>query len=260
MRNKTLVALVVMFAVGVAACGGSDGGSSSDSGGGTPSSGPTTVMAPAAFKPTLDQLVTAFKAANPDATVEVTPQDNAGTLSAAVTGGDASVVITSSNGLEAPSGTSTGSFGRNLAVIGVPDANPKNVKNVTVFKPGSGAKTVVCSTKTSLGDFSQLVLSKSQVTPAPATVEHGAELRVQRPGPGRGGIGRRGAVLPQRRQGAGRGQARPDPGRTERGVRLLLRRQERPDRQGVRGVHRVGPGASDPHRERLPAVIKHHTL
>jgi ABC-type molybdate transport system substrate-binding protein len=170
-RKMLLVMIPVIGGLVLGAC--SDDGSSPTSapGGGPATNQPVSVQVYPQLTGVVSKLITAYKAEKPAAQVAVAPVDQK-TLSGAVAAGMTTNVAIGPTDWVRQKGAKWENFGRNVAVVAVPAANPKKVTGVTAFNPASGLRTSVCSLNSFVGDFSLIVLKKSGITPNPTTVKN----------------------------------------------------------------------------------------
>lgn len=167
MKRCTVFVVAVVTLVSLAACGSDKKPASL-----APSTASVSVLIGPGVAQVVAKLVAAYQSANPTVKITVTPALPA-TITTTVANGTAEVAISPAGLFKTASKPLP--FGRNLAVIAIPAANPKHVADVKAFAANSGLKTAVCSPATSIGNFAVGVLARSGVTPAPGTVHAGCE-------------------------------------------------------------------------------------
>lgn len=167
MKRWMVVTVAVVAMVPLSACGSDKKPASLES----PTNAVSVVTGPG-VEQVATKLVAAYKTDNPTVKITVTSVLPAA-VKASIAKGTSEVAISTSDVFTAADKPQP--FGRNLAVIAVPAANPKHVANLSVFAAKSGLRTAVCGQATSLGNFVLGVLTRANVTPAPGTVHEGCE-------------------------------------------------------------------------------------
>jgi molybdate transport system substrate-binding protein len=169
MRRRTLLGVLLVGAVVLAACGNDGGDEAATPGPGADGTG--VIHTVDALAPLANRLVEAYEEENPGAglSVAVSPQDEA---LQAVTDRAGSLAILPTPWL-AGAGVDSTVVGRTLTVIAVPQGNPAQVTGLDAFAAGSGLRTRACGPDTPFGNFAGLVLNRAGVTPEPDTVASG---------------------------------------------------------------------------------------
>jgi hypothetical protein len=166
--RRNLLALTVLAAVALAACGDDDGGADAPaSRGGDVTAEVHTVPQ---LEPVVRVLVDAYNQAS-GAGVEL------------VIGSPAEVAYAVSQGIPAIlPGAWLGSvnaksavIGRNLAIIAVPAGNASQVTGVNAFAVGSGLDTTMCGADSPVGNFAALVVARGGVVPDLTRVSAGCD-------------------------------------------------------------------------------------
>jgi hypothetical protein len=169
MTRKTVVVSVLIAALVLAACGSDKKGSTTAS---TSKHGKKG-LAVTTLSPTetiVTALVTAYNKAHPHLPQLRVVVESGGALTKAVKTSSPQIAVDGNVLKAAVKGAHKGTLGRNLAVIAVSTANPHHVSGLTAFAATSGLHTQVCGSKTSIGNFTALVLAKAKVKPNPATL------------------------------------------------------------------------------------------
>jgi hypothetical protein len=166
MTRKTLVAAAVVAALVFAACGSDKKQATTTST--KKGKGGLAVYTVAPLKDIVTTFVTAYNKTHAKGQLKVVIVP-AAAIKKSVTSTRNQIVI-GGNAVKAAKKAKTGSFGRNIALIAVSKTNPHNATGLTAFAATSGLKTQVCGAKTTLGNFTALVLIKAKVKPNPATL------------------------------------------------------------------------------------------
>jgi ABC-type molybdate transport system substrate-binding protein len=172
MTRKTLVVGALVAALLLGGCG-------SDKKSGTPtgnSKGGLAVHTVPALKDIVTKIVTAYNKTHPRGQFHVVVETEA-VIQQAVTKPTPQVAIDTTALKDVVKGARTGTLGRNLAVIAVSTTNPHHVSGLTAFAATSGLKTKVCGPKTSLGNFTLVVLARAKIRPNPSAVAFDCEAK-----------------------------------------------------------------------------------
>jgi molybdate transport system substrate-binding protein len=162
--------MALVATVALAACSDEGGDSSTPS----PAAGAAgTIHTVPQLEDVANGLLDAYKAVNPGRDLDLSV-GSAAQVAQAVSRGSGSVAIMPTGWLRSvgADGEST-ALGRNLVVIVVPAGNPGQVTGADAFAAGSGLETQVCGPDSPWGNFTALVLLKSNVEPDPARVDAG---------------------------------------------------------------------------------------
>ena len=167
MGRKNLLALGVLAAVALVACGDDDdatGASPGDEG------GVATISTAPELEPVVTELIQAYgEASGAGLELTVVPPDE---VIQAVSEGTPAILPGAWLGDGA---TDSIVIGRNLAIIVVPAANPAEVTGLDAFAPESGLDTAICGADSSYGNLATLVLERAGVTPDPMRVGVGCD-------------------------------------------------------------------------------------
>ncbi len=174
MKRWTVVVPIVLSALALSSCG-SDKKPASPASGSTLPSGAISVVTTPDLKSVVDELVQTYKTQHPGSDVVVTADADNAVAKTVATGNPAIAIGNAAIFKDAKKDLPVASFGRNLAVIAVPVANPHHVTDVKAFAATSGLRTAVCGAKASFGVVTVAVLAKAGVTPAKGTVKSGCE-------------------------------------------------------------------------------------
>jgi molybdate transport system substrate-binding protein len=167
--RRHLLAVVVLAAVAVAACGDDDGDAT-----GIPNPQGRGGAATIHTVPQLEPVVRGLVEAN---------RQNSGAEIRLAVGPRNEVVYAVSQGAPAilpgawlgDASTKSVVIGRNLAIIAVPAGNPAQVTGVGAFAPTAGLRTAICGADSPFGNFAALVLARGGVQPDPAQVASGCD-------------------------------------------------------------------------------------
>ncbi len=175
MTRKALAVGVVVAALVLSACGSDKKNATTTSTKAGAGKG-LTVYTVAPLKGIVTTVVTAYNKVHPKGQLKVAVASHVAIAKAA--SGTRNQIDVYVNAIKTiAKGAKKGSFGRDPAVIAVSKANPRHVAALTAFSATSGLKTQVCGTKTTLGNFTRLVLAKAKVKPNPATLGFDCEAK-----------------------------------------------------------------------------------
>ena len=175
MRGSKLLVAPVVAALLLGACGSDDDNGSSGSTTEGQAGTALAVYTVPQLEDIVQEVVQAYEAENPEASVEITTEGQAA-IAASVGDKKPDVAILPALVLDPISeGLEPASFGRTLAVIAVPADNPGDVADLTAFAADTDLRTQICGEDTEIGNFSLIVLSRAGVNPDPDTVAAGCE-------------------------------------------------------------------------------------
>jgi ABC-type molybdate transport system substrate-binding protein len=178
-KRSSVVAVAVVAALALGACGSSKkSGTTTTTKKGKPAG--VVVYTIPQLKSVLTALVHAYNKANPKLPFRLpittdTQRGVAGSVAQA-RAGVAVLPVTSLKKLAA--GETKGTFGRNLAVIAVPAANPHHVSDLKSFASTSGLRTAACGPKTAFGNAPYALLIRAHITPSKGAVLFDCEAKV----------------------------------------------------------------------------------
>ena len=169
MRRRHLLALAVVAAVTMAACGDDDGDTSGSANQGEPGA-VATVVTVEPLEPVVRGLVDAYNETS-DAMIRLTVAPRAEAVQGVSRGRPAILPGPWLEGVDSDSVP----IGRNLAIIAVPAGNPAQVTGVDAFAAGSGLDTALCGVDSPYGNFAAVVVRRTGVEPDPARVSSGCQ-------------------------------------------------------------------------------------
>jgi hypothetical protein len=159
MRTRRRAAGVLVAAgLVLVSCGGDDDGGSSAGGGDGGAGDDPTMHTPAALRPIVEELVTAYDESSGD-TLRVTEGTDAEVTQAAEDGQPAVLPGPWLGGV----GGESVAMGRTLAVIAVPQGNPGQVTGVGAFGPDAGLSTAACGPDSPLGNLTAVIIRRGGV-------------------------------------------------------------------------------------------------
>lgn len=169
MGRRNLLALILVAAVTLAACGDDGGDANGSANQGRQGAGATVVTVPP-LEGVVRGLVDAYNKTS-DTTIQLTVTPQAQAMQAVSQGRPAILPGPWLAGVNANSVPT----GRNLAIIAVPAGNPSQVTGVSAFAASSGLDTAACGADSVFGNFAALVVRRGGVEPDPARVSSGCE-------------------------------------------------------------------------------------
>jgi ABC-type molybdate transport system substrate-binding protein len=173
MKRGTLLAIAFVAALVSSSCS-DDKAAAPPSSASKPANLVTVAVAPA-LERTVASIVDAYRASDPSAQLEVVALDQEA-LTAAVDDETADIAVLPTPWLDpVRHGLPSGSFGRSLAVIAVPAANPNKIADITPFAPDSGLRTAICAENSAVGNLGSIVATRGGVTVDPAIIGEGCE-------------------------------------------------------------------------------------
>ena len=180
MKCRALV-LVGLSAAVLAACGsaGSTAGSApAVESSTTATTTSLTILTVPELETVTTKLADDYRGTHPDVRVTITTTKRASLQARFVAATSEVAVIPKAWVGDLGAGAVAKPFGRQLAVIAVPTANPHHVTGISDFAASKQLQTAVCGPTTMIGNLAAYILVRANITPNPFTVGSGCEARV----------------------------------------------------------------------------------